>query len=154
MKVDLHNPISIFLVDDNAMYMVALKNHIESKFKEGIIVRMFTRGEDCLKNIQDHPNLVILDYFLNAGDPDAMHGLQIMKKIQDSSPDVTIIMLSAQNSEEIAASAIKYGAKEYIVKSAGAYSQIETVIKHILYRKESEEEWVDDKWNSLAGSHI
>lgn len=149
-----YEPISVFLVDDDRLYLVSLKNHLEEKFKSDITVQMFTSGEECLKSIHDRPHLVILDYFLNTGDPDSMHGLQVLKKVKDESEDITVIMLSAQNNIEIAVSAIKFGSKEYIVKCEDAFGQVETVIKDLMYRRESENEWLREKWSSFTGSHL
>jgi DNA-binding NtrC family response regulator len=142
---------SIFLVDDDKMFLSSLKNSLDKQFKSGVEVVTFTNGEDCLKRISDNPDIVVLDYYLNDEQhPDAMDGIELLKKIKESSEESAVIMLSGQDKLQVALDSIKNGAYEYISKSESTFIRIQNVVRNIISNlKESRGNKVYQKWNII-----
>ena len=126
---------SVFLVDDDKMYLLSLKHELMKNFK-GIRFETFSSGEDCLKELNRSPRLVILDYYLTNGSPEAMNGIQVLKEIKFLHPDIEVIILSAQDKFEVAVNAIKSGAYEYVAKSESAFIRLYNIVGKALYNIE------------------
>ena len=99
-------------------------------FKPETTIRSFSSGEECLKSVENQPDIIILDYFLNGNDPNAMNGLQVLKKIKNISSDTKVIMLSAQDKMEIAVNLIKFGAYDYIIKNNNVFLRTKLVVSN------------------------
>jgi DNA-binding NtrC family response regulator len=98
-------------------------------------VEVFTKGKECIANMYKKPDIITLDYSL----PD-MSGLEVLQKIQESSPDIPVIIISGQENIETAVELLKAGAYDYIVKNDDAKSRLWNTIKnardHLLLKRE------------------
>ena len=121
-------PLSIFIVDDDELFITSLKDQVKKMFKFEVNIKTFSTGEGCLNNFQNPPDIIILDYFLNSNYPDAMNGLKVLKKIMEISPETKVIMLSAQDKMEVAVNLIKFGAYDYIIKDDRLFVRIKLVV--------------------------
>jgi two-component system, OmpR family, response regulator len=121
----------IFLVEDNSLYLKALEKHLKENLKNPVEIRTFSNGEDCLKNMNMKPKIVVLDYFLNSGSTQAMNGLDVLKRIKISNPDTMVLMLSSQDSIKVATDTIKFGAFDYVSKNENAFIRVENGINNI-----------------------
>ena len=90
----IDKPVTIFLVDDDNIFLSTLKHSLSQKFKSRIEVTSFSTGEECLAKLSDCPDIIILDYYLNSEMANAMNGLQILKKIKQENSNALVIMLS------------------------------------------------------------
>jgi len=126
--------ISVFLVDDNETYLATLSNYLHKQFGSKIKIEAFTTGEDCLKEIEKNPTIevVILDYYLTES-PNVMNGPEVLKKIKEINSDILVVMLSAEDTLEIATDCITSGAYEYVVKSASAFIRTENILKNLIH---------------------
>jgi UDP-3-O-[3-hydroxymyristoyl] N-acetylglucosamine deacetylase len=101
------NPICI--VDDQPYIREAIANILED---EGYQVQAFADAESFLQNFEMlEPSLVMLDIWLPGLD-----GLQLLKRLQDRSPALPIIMISGHAGIETAVAAIKAGAYDFMEK--------------------------------------
>ena len=150
----INQPLSVFLIDDDKMYLSSLKYDLNEKFKSDIRTSTFTTGEACMNSIQGQPDIVVLDYFLNNDEhPDAMDGLQVLKKIKSSWRNTMVIMLSGQDKLQVAADCIQNGAYEYVTKTESAFVRMENVIKNVIYKIRSDKESKTyAKWNYIMGA--
>lgn len=119
----------IFLVDDEPIQNEMLKDYLSERFLYDILI--FDNGEDALKKLDLKPEIIILDYYLNANNPDAKNGIEILKQVKDAVPDTQVIALSGQDKIEVAIDTIKFGAYDYVVKGESAFSRIENVINNL-----------------------
>ena len=119
----------IFLVDDDASHSQMLKDHLSSKLNASITT--FSNGEDCLNNLDQQPNIVVLDFHLDSEKKGAMNGMEILKKIKSAKPEVEVVMLSAQDKIEIAVDLMKHGAFDYVVKNATAFVRTQNAILNV-----------------------
>lgn len=119
----------IFLVDDNVMFAEMLKDHLSrnSAYK----ISVFNTGEDCLDNLYQNPDLILLDYNLNDVFKDAADGLKILEEIKKRKTRAHIIMLSSQERYAIAAQTISKGAEQYIIKDQNAFDNLAKILRTI-----------------------
>lgn len=118
----------VFLVDDEPIQNEMLKDFLSERYTYEI--KVFDNGEDALNNMNLKPEIIVLDYHLNAHQSNAKNGVDVLKAIKDQFPETQIIMLSGQDKIDIAVDTMKYGAFDYIVKGESAFSRIENVINN------------------------
>lgn len=128
--------ILIFLVDDDALFLKSLE--IDFKQKTVAIIKMFPTGELCLENLSQKPDIVVLDYHLNSINKEAMDGLDTLIRIKTSDPLIPVIMLSSQDSIEVAVNCMKHKAFDYIVKSETAFMRLEKAINTFFHYQKIE----------------
>lgn len=129
-----HNSgLSVFLVDDDNMFLKSLEHHLQQKLKPSVNIKAFVTGESFLKNLDMKPDIVVLDYHLNGEDQQAMNGMQILEKIKLTSPDTTVIMVSGQEQIQVAIDSIKSGAFDYVVKNENVFIRAQNVIKNAIH---------------------
>lgn len=119
----------IFLVDDEPIQNEMLKDYLSERFLYNI--KVYDNGEDALKNMDLNPEIVVLDYHLSAHKPDAMNGVDALKKIKDRYPLTQVIMLSGQDKIDVAIDSMKYGAYDYVIKGETAFSRMENALNNV-----------------------
>lgn len=120
----------IFLVDDDPLYLKALEYSISSNMGS-LAISTFQTGEACLHSMKLKPSIVILDYHLNAEIPYAWNGVTILKHIKKISPRTKIIMVSSQDSLNVAIDCMEKGAHDYVSKSRASLIRINNIVKNI-----------------------
>ncbi len=120
----------IFIVDDDQNQATMVADHL-AKFRN-ITIKTFSSGEECLKNLSLDPQIIFLDYNFDKVGPKAMNGVDILKKLKESNPDIEVVMFSGQDKIEVAVNTMKYGAFDYIVKNESSFHRSENVIKNII----------------------
>lgn len=123
------NPL-IFIIEESLIYKDLIVGHIRSKFPQ---IKTFKNGEECLKEMHLNPDIIILDYSL-----EGYNGLELMKRVKETKPEVDFIFLSGQNDVEIAISIMKLGATDYVVKNEKAPARLLKAIEQaiIISKKE------------------
>ncbi|HBH85826.1 MAG: histidine kinase [Bacteroidetes bacterium GWE2_41_25] len=121
----------IFLVDDDALFLKSLEIEFSENTKSEI--RSFVTGEECLANIYQNPDIIILDYYLNSVNKDAINGLETLEKIKTANILLPVIMLSSQDKIEVAVNCMKNQAFDYIVKSETAFIRLQKAITTIFH---------------------
>ena len=118
----------IFIVDDEPLLTSMLSDYLTDNNPE-VFVKSFPTGEDCLKELDEKPDLIVLDYYLNSKEKDAANGIDILKEIKSRNKALPVIMLSSQKSYTTAAQTIGYGAMHYVIKGQDAFQEIDELIK-------------------------
>ncbi|HMR56396.1 MAG TPA: response regulator, partial [Cyclobacteriaceae bacterium] len=117
-----NDPVRIFVVEDDPaytkflMYVLSLNPDFEPEF--------FTSGKDCLAHLHKKPSVITLDYSL----PD-MEGEKVLKSIREFDPNISVIIVSAQEKIGTAVELLKAGAFDYISKDEDAKDRILNSIK-------------------------
>ena len=133
--------MKLFLVDDDAIFLKMLE--IEFLQDTDIVIETYATGELCLTNLANNPDIIILDYFLNGIDKNAMNGIQCLDEIKAKNPSIPVVMLSSQDKIEVAITCMHHKAYDYIVKSETAYFRIKKIIEAIIQTQKLEQslEW-------------
>ena len=100
---------TVMVVDDETVLAGAMRDYLG---RHGYAVQVKSSGEEALKTIDlEPPDIVVLDYRLPR-----MDGLEVLRKIKESRPEIEVIMLTAHGSVEGAVNAMKHGAYDYLSK--------------------------------------
>jgi len=126
----MKNKMKIFLVDDDALFLKLLE--VEFLEHGGFEIETYSTGELCIENISHNPELVILDYYLDGIDRDAIDGIETMDKIKAYNPDIPVVMLSSQYRIDVAINCMHHKAVDYVVKSENAFMRLQSIIDGIL----------------------
>jgi two-component system, OmpR family, response regulator len=122
--------IKIFLVDDDAVFLKNLE--IEFLDNADIEVETFSTGESCIKSLAKNPDIIILDYHLDGIDVGAINGIDTLDKIKAHNDDIAVIMLSSQDSIDVAVSCMHHKAFDYVIKSETAFVRLQKNIANIV----------------------
>lgn len=136
MKRNKTDPFLIFLVDDDPIFLKILKTQFVEQTQYEI--KTFSTGELCIKNLVKKPDIIFLDYYLDTEDANANNGLKILNKIKSKNHKIQVVMLSSQESIEIAMACIKNDALDYIVKSETTFLRAQKVIATLFHQKKTE----------------
>ena len=121
---------SVFIVEDNAVQRSMLSDHL-SKYPK-LKIREFSSGDSCLKELisgnVEEPELVLMDYFLESSFGNTKDGLETLTKLKEIFPDTDVVMLTSVENQKIIDLAKKKGALDYIVKSAGSFQKLDSII--------------------------
>lgn len=120
---------NIFVVDDDKMFSTMLADHLEDQGK--YTVTTFGTGEDCLARLDDKPDVIILDYYLDSNVPGAKNGLEILQTIHKTAPNQKVIMLSAQEHYGVALRTIASGAVQYVIKDLKSFQEIDSILAEL-----------------------
>jgi len=126
----------IFLVDDDALFLKSLE--IDFTQNTESYIKTFTTGELCLENISQNPDIIILDYYLNSIDINAINGIETLDRIKTANPLIPVIMLSSQDKIEVAVICMKHNAFDYVVKSETAFVRLKKIITSIFQTQKTE----------------
>jgi hypothetical protein len=99
----------ILVVDDDRVILELASIVLRS---DGYSVQTACDGICALKLLEEEPfALVLLDFMMPKKD-----GLEVLREIKDKFPDIAVIIFTGMGSENIAVSAMKTGAADYIIK--------------------------------------
>lgn len=127
MKVS--SPLKIFIVDDDVMVAEMLRDQITHNTTHS--VTLFHTGEECIKHVNEKPDVIILDYYLNSENLNASNGMEVLKAIKKVHPEIHVIFLSSQERYGVAMQILQKGAEYYIIKDKEAFGKIEKILQGI-----------------------
>lgn len=115
----------LFLVDDDEVFLMILRRHLE--LKKRFEIYSFNSGESCLEQLQLKPDIIILDYNLNRSGS-LMNGKQVLEEVFKLPERPKIIMLSGQEDGQLVLELIKKGIRDYIVKSPDSLNELDEIL--------------------------
>jgi two-component system response regulator PilR (NtrC family) len=122
----------ILVVDDEPGMREFLEIMLE---KDGYIVETAADGSKAIDKIENTLfDLAIVDIQMPG-----MNGIEVLKRVNEKSPETVVIMITAYASHETAIEAMKLGAYDYITKPF-KIDEIKLVIKKALDKKRLERE--------------
>ena len=132
------NKIKLFLVDDDAVFLKLLE--IEFLEHADFDIKTYPTGELCIENLVRNPDVVILDYYLDGVDRDAINGIDTLDQIKAFNPDIPVVMLSSQDKIDVAINCMHHKAFDYVVKSETAFMRLKKIITTILETQKLEKQ--------------
>jgi two-component system OmpR family response regulator len=142
--------ITVFLVDDNALYLKNLE--LSFKSKPYYNTKSFTTGELCLEALPSKPDIIILDYHLNSVVPEAKNGLEILTKIRAIDQHVPIVVISGDEKPELANSCSEHEAVEFIIKDDVSFAKLREIITHVFLDKQEKENLISHLKRVISNS--
>jgi DNA-binding NtrC family response regulator len=117
------DPVKLFVVEDDPTYTRFLRFVIE--LNPDIEATFFASGLECLNQLHHRPSIVTLDYSL----PD-MAGEKLLASIREFDPEISVIVVSAQEKIGTAVELLKRGAFDYIVKDESTKDRLLNAIQN------------------------
>lgn len=127
-------PEIVLIVEDNESIAELERRHLEKDGFEVLIADKGTRAMELIGG-SSRPSILIIDYHL----PD-MSGVDLMQKIKDRGLNIPSIVVTAAGNEQVAVSAMKLGAMDYIVKDRETIKQLPASCRDVLKRFNMEQE--------------
>jgi two-component system response regulator HydG len=104
----------ILIVDDDNYVLLSIRIFLEQHFTD---VRGINNPAQITSALSENKyDVVILDMNFKAGATTGEDGLNYLKLIKDSSPETTVVLITAYGEIKLAVDAIKNGAFDFIVK--------------------------------------
>jgi DNA-binding NtrC family response regulator len=133
MKKDGH----ILIVDDNEELLVAFRFYLDS----------YVESIETLKNPNLIPSelekkqydLILLDMNFGGGRSSGNEGLFWLRRILDSDPDATVLMITAYGDIDLAVKSLKEGAHDFIDKSWDERKILATILSSLKFRMTKQE---------------
>jgi diguanylate cyclase (GGDEF)-like protein len=125
---------TVLIIEDNTSIASLEKRYLE---RDGFTVLTAGTGEEGLDLIDDdiHPDILIIDYRL----PD-MSGVDLMQRLKDKELEIPSIIVTAAGNEQVAVSAMKLGAMDYIVKDSETIKHLPDTCRDVLKKINLEKE--------------
>ena len=118
--------LKVLIIDDDRDFCLLLTEALE---KSGNRVKCLYETKNVAKNIGDfNPDVILLDVII-PGRP----GMDVLKEIKSSHPNIPIIMISVREDPKLIVAAINAGATDYVPKTVDNKELIEKVQKlHVM----------------------
>jgi DNA-binding NtrC family response regulator len=124
----------ILVVDDELIVRKSLGGWLE---RDGHKVDMASSGEEALEKCRNtRYDILLLDIKM-----EGLSGLDVLKKVKENDPDVSVVMITAYGSIPSAIEAMKNGAYEYLLKPFDPDELmvlIEKIMQHQAERRETQ----------------
>jgi DNA-binding NtrC family response regulator len=124
----------ILIVDDELIVRESLGGWLE---RDGHAVDKAGSGEEALEKCKNtRYEIILLDIKM-----EGMSGLDVLKRVKENDPDVSVVMITAYGSIPSAIEAMKSGAYEYLLKPFDPDELmvlIEKIIRHQAERRETQ----------------
>jgi DNA-binding response OmpR family regulator len=119
----------IFIVEDNEMYSLSLDYILSINGYYQFV--HYSSGEECIRNINSFPAVVILDYGLPGID-----GYETLIRLKEINPEIYVIILTERMDNELAVELKNAGADDYLLKQGLCEDRILKKLEYILNRNE------------------
>ncbi len=116
--------LRIFVVDDDRHYARLLSYRLDKN--PDCTVAVYRSGEEVLEHLQEQPDLILLDIMMPG-----MGGVETLRHLRQRSPEVPVVMVSAQGVVETAVEAMKLGAYDYITKGQDEFVKLDVLVKNV-----------------------
>jgi DNA-binding response OmpR family regulator len=118
---------TVLVVEDDAVAAQAITAMLEAKSLEVEVMSVdrISRAEELLLDGS------ISCVFLDLGLPDSA-GLEGMRRLIRTAPEIPIIVLTATDDELLASQAIQEGARDYVPKSAATAELLSRLLREVL----------------------
>ena len=119
---------SVLVVDDEADARTILRGELEKLPGVSLKVQTAADGDEALDKLKETPfDLVFLDYRLPP-----TNGLDILEKIRQHHPKTAVVMTTAAGSEQVAVSAMKKGAMDYITQKDLRQTDLGQLLRRVI----------------------
>lgn len=113
---------SVLIVDDEHDFVETLVKRLE---RRGFLVRGVSSGRGALDLLATHFfDVVVLDVMMPG-----MDGIEVLREIKISWPQVQVVLLSGHGGEELGLRGMAYGAYAYLLKPVSLKKLVETVYR-------------------------
>ncbi len=138
-----YRKLNLYVVDDVDYYAKLVKINLEQVGYENI--KVFYNGEDVINELKNSDvDCIVLDHILS---DNGLNGSDVLSYINIHNPNINVIILSGQENVEIAASMIKQGAYDYIIKNDLAFFNLKNTLNRLedSINQKEKSDWMDKR---------
>jgi signal transduction histidine kinase/CheY-like chemotaxis protein len=118
-------PLRLLVVDDDEVdRLIVLRRLREAAVDAAVDEASGTEEASALLAAHDY-DCVLLDYNIPGGD-----GLELLRTLRRTRPEVPVVMLTGQGDEEVAVEMMKAGAADYLSKASLTAQRLATSLRH------------------------
>lgn len=129
-NLTLENVRYMFIIDDDPIQTEMIKDYLKDRYVFDL--KTYEDGETALNDLEKYkPEMIVLDYHLNANNPGAKNGIDVLKEIKKRSPEVKVIMFTGEDNINVALDSMRNGAYDYIIKGETAFNKIENTVNRL-----------------------
>ena len=122
-----YRKLSLFVVEDDIFYSKLVQIKLEEKGYKNI--KVFHNGEEVVALLKkENPDCIVLDHILSN---DGLNGKDVLNYANYNNPYTNVIILSGQEDVEVAASMMKQGAYDYIIKNDMAFFNLSNTLTRL-----------------------
>lgn len=140
-------PLTVLLIEDNLEEAELIRTMLGKSRRETLQVEHVTRLQEGLQRVRaGSVDVVLLDFSL----PDSS-GLASFERVREAAPHVPIVILTNLDDEEIALTAVRQGAQDYLVKRQVDNELLLRSIRYAVERMHAEKAlWESEERYALA----
>ncbi len=137
----IENAARVLLIEDNPADVLLVRAMLAEAGGACCEVECTDRLAKGLERLAtEHPHVVLVDLSL----PDS-HGLETFTRIHTVAPHMPVIVLTAQEDEQLAAKALQLGAQDYLVKQQITAPLLMRAIRYAIGRQRSQDAQARDR---------
>jgi DNA-binding NarL/FixJ family response regulator len=104
--------LNILLADDQNLFAESLRTFLNNYAEDMNVIAIATNGQEAVSLAEQyHPDIILMDIRMPV-----MDGVEAVRKIKRTSPEIRIIMLSTYNEDAFVYPALQAGASGYLLK--------------------------------------
>lgn len=135
----LSKPLLVFIIEDDPHFLQILNTHFSKlKLKTSeeaplleFKIRNFATGMSAIQNLELEPDIILLNYYINHGLPNALSGRDTLEQIKEKRPHQKVIVLN-DLSFDISHAFVENGLRDYIIQDQDALNHLNALITDIL----------------------
>jgi DNA-binding NarL/FixJ family response regulator len=104
--------IKVLLADDQVLFVESLRTVLETRAQDFEVVGVAGTGREAIQLVMEkHPDIILMDVRM----PE-MDGVEATKIINETYPDIHVLMLTTFDDDEYVVEALNHGAAGYVLK--------------------------------------
>ncbi len=104
--------IKVLLADDQVLFVESLRTVLETRAQDFEVVGVAGSGREAIQLVMEkHPDIILMDVRM----PE-MDGVEATKIINETYPDIHVLMLTTFDDDEYVVEALNHGAAGYVLK--------------------------------------
>jgi len=119
----------VIVVDDNPQDRLLAARALLAEFEDAEIVQVPDEPQLMVAIEQPHIDAVVTDFRLRWSD-----GLKVLALVHARDPEIPVVMFTNTGSEEVAASGLRKGLADYIIKGPTQYARLAHAVRHAIQR--------------------
>ena len=104
----------IFFIDDDTVILNLMEFTFQKRHDYEVVC--FRTGEECLKNLDQNPRLIVLDHILAGAGENKLNGLDTLKEIRKVNTYIPVVILTGQGDDSLLSEFMENGANRYLTK--------------------------------------
>jgi DNA-binding NarL/FixJ family response regulator len=120
--------LNVFILNDDAPTAGKLRKYLKHRFSNNVKISLFFNSRSCLRMMDNHVDLVVVDDYLNGDVNTGRPGIEVLKEIKAAHPNTEVVILSSNDDIGTKVEALRSGAREYILNKRGAWHRIQTIV--------------------------